>query len=27
VEHHSGDISIDSEPGRTAIRVTLPLIH
>ena len=25
VERHSGDISIDSQPGRTVIRVTLPV--
>jgi signal transduction histidine kinase len=25
VERHSGDISIDSEPGRTVMRVTLPI--
>jgi signal transduction histidine kinase len=25
VERHSGDIAIESEPGRTVMRVTLPL--
>ena len=27
VEHHSGDISIDSQPGRTSVSVALPLVH
>jgi signal transduction histidine kinase len=27
VEHHSGDISIDSQPGRTWVSVALPLVH
>ena len=27
VEHHSGEISIESAPGRTAIQVSLPLQH
>ena len=27
VEHHSGEISIESRPGRTAIQVSLPLQH
>ena len=26
VEHHSGDISIDSQPGRTSVSVALPLV-
>ncbi|MCJ7710195.1 MAG: ATP-binding protein, partial [Chloroflexi bacterium] len=25
VERHGGEISIDSEPGRTVVRVTLPI--